>query len=150
MKCEKCNEREVNFHYSFIINNEKAERHLCSECAREEGFSSTIDYRPLTRSNSLWNSFYTDTTRFMTPFGFFGGPMSGIMPAILTIPSVGVNVQPECCPEESEASIPADAGEEIKARRELYALKSQLEQAVKDENYEKAIELRDRIKALEK
>ena len=150
MKCEKCNEREANFHYSVVTNNEKTERHLCGECAREEGFSNVLDYRPMSMASGFWGDFYADMNRFMTPFGNFGGLMSGIMPAMLAMPGVVVNVQPECCPEKSEASIPVDAGEEIKARRELAALKTQLEQAVKDENYEKAIELRDRIKALEK
>ena len=46
-------------------------------------------------------------------------------------------------------NIPEDAGEEIRAKRELHSLKNQLEDAIKAENFEKAAELRDKIRGLE-
>jgi len=52
-------------------------------------------------------------------------------------------------PEARAARIPQDMGAELRERRELIALKHQLKAAVRDEDYEKAIELRDRIKTME-
>ena len=52
-------------------------------------------------------------------------------------------------PAPAAARIPESAGEDLKSRRELIALQYRLKAAVRDENFEKAIELRDRIKALE-
>jgi hypothetical protein len=51
---------------------------------------------------------------------------------------------------ETEAKIPEDAGAELKAKRELLSLKHQLKEAVKAEDFEKAIELRDKIREIEK
>ena len=50
---------------------------------------------------------------------------------------------------EVEAGIPADAGAEVKARRERESLRQQLDEAVKAENFEKAIELRDQLRKLD-
>lgn len=52
--------------------------------------------------------------------------------------------------EETESRIPADAGEDIRRRRELGALREQLSAAVQAEDYEKAAELRDKLRAMEK
>ena len=46
MKCEKCKEKEATFYYSCSINGRTTEKHLCADCAREEGFGETLDYRP--------------------------------------------------------------------------------------------------------
>jgi hypothetical protein len=51
--------------------------------------------------------------------------------------------------ETGSKNIPADAGAELKTKREIAALKAQLEKAVAAEDFEKAIELRDKIRGLE-
>ena len=33
MLCEICGENEATFHYSEVVNGNKTEHHLCSECA---------------------------------------------------------------------------------------------------------------------
>ena len=157
MKCEKCNEREATFYYSSDINGEKTERHLCADCAREEGFGGALDYRPMPLFGGMLDGFFGD---FFTPagsmlsaFDMFGSPMRRMMAPAL--PRVRIVIgEPRTAPvqqkSEAETKIPEDAGEEIRARRELAALKAQLETAVKAEDFEKAIELRDRIRELEK
>ena len=37
MLCEICGENEATFHYSEVVNGNKTEHHLCSECAKELG-----------------------------------------------------------------------------------------------------------------
>ncbi len=42
MRCEHCNEREATTHIKKIINGNKTELHLCSECAAELGVAERI------------------------------------------------------------------------------------------------------------
>ena len=157
MKCEKCNEREASFHYSSNINGEKTEKHLCSECAREEGFGGALDYRPMNMFDDMFGGFFDDFfaphRSFPSAFDRFGMPMRSIMAPAL--PRVHVVIdEPKTAAErnlsEAEKNIPSDAGADVKSRREISALKHQLKEAVKAEDFEKAIELRDKLKELEK
>lgn len=156
MKCEKCNEKEATFYYSSSINGENTQRHLCADCAREEGFGGVLDYRPSHMLGGMFDDFFGD---FFTPargmlsaFDMFGSPMRRMMaPALPRVQVVIGEPKTVSRPQsEAETRIPEDAGEEVKARRELAALKAQLETAVKAEDFEKAIELRDQIRKLEK
>jgi hypothetical protein len=52
-------------------------------------------------------------------------------------------------PYKEDIFIPGDAGEEIRSKRELSALKYRLESAVKAEDFESAAALRDRIREKE-
>jgi protein arginine kinase activator len=49
-----------------------------------------------------------------------------------------------------QGKIPARGAGPLKIRREVLSLKKELEKAVMEENFEKAVELRDKIRALEK
>ena len=155
MKCEKCNEREANFFYTATINGQTTQRRLCSECAAEEGLDKAFGSFG---RESLFDDFFSE------PFGmldsFFGrrSLFGGMMPRMMTLPrslfapaeSAAQTKQTNGPAQtEAEASIPVDAGEEVRTGRELRALKHQLHEAVKAEDFEKAIELRDRIRKLE-
>lgn len=157
MKCDKCSEREATFYYSSDINGEKTERHLCADCAREEGFGGALDYRPMTMFGGMFDTVFGDF--FMSPrsmisaFNMFGSPMRRMIAPVFPRVQIVIGEPRTAAAQQSseaETKIPEDAGEEVKARRELAALKAQLETAVKAEDFEKAIELRDRIRELEK
>jgi len=162
MKCEKCNDKEATFYYSSSINGEKTERRLCADCAREEGFGGALDYRPMQMMNSVFDDmfdgffddFFAPSRSLLSPFDSFGAPLRAMMAPAL--PRINIVIgEPETKKEraplsEAEQKIPADAGEEVKTRRQISALKHQLHEAVKAENFEKAIELRDQLKELEK
>ena len=161
MKCEKCNNAEATFFYSADINGEKTQRHLCAECARAEGYGGALDFdlHPAGMFDSVFEDFFGDffapQRALLSAFDGFGDPFRRMMAPRLTIPRVNI-VLGEASPaavgvgEESETKIPADAGEEVRRRRELDALRQQLDEAVKAEDFEKAITLRDQIKGLEK
>lgn len=159
MKCDKCS-NEAIFHYESNVNGKKSEYHLCEDCAKQEGFGGMLDYRPASMFRSFWgepfgglmNSFFSD------PFtGFFG---RSLMAPAMTMPQVRVMVgDTDACKECENATetaekkmdnIPEDAGKEIRAKRELLSLKHQLKAAVHSEEFEKAAELRDKIRELEK
>lgn len=153
MKCEKCG-KEACFHYQSNINGETTEYHLCPECAQAEGFGNMMSMRP----RSMFDSFWADPFESLLG-GFFGSPFGGLMGGrlmtpTLTLPQINIQVgDPEASTktqEEKADNIPEDAGREIKSRRELMSLKHQLKAAVKAEEFEKAAELRDKIRELEK
>lgn len=157
MKCEKC-DNEAVFHYQSTINGEKTEYHLCADCAKNAGFGEMLGFRP----RSMFDAFFREpfggfmNSFFSEPFGSLADGFFGKSPfaATLTAPSVKIAVgEPEKATESEESktdNIPEDAGEEFRAKRELHALKHQLKSAIKAEEFEKAAELRDKIRELEK
>lgn len=152
MKCQKCNEREASFHYMSDINGERTEKHLCAECAREEGFAARLDRSPAqmlggmhSLVEEMFSDFFSPHPLFSSPFAEFDRAYRGIMSPISTQRPLA---EPRAAGER-EHDIPLDAGSEVRARRHLAALKAQLDTAVKEENYERAIELRDEIRRLE-
>lgn len=41
MICENCEERQATLHFTNYVNGKKSERHLCQQCARENGYLDT-------------------------------------------------------------------------------------------------------------
>ena len=156
MKCEKCNEKEATFYYSCSINGEKTEKHLCADCAKAEGFGEMFDRRPVSAFDGVFDGFFDDFfapgRSLLSAFDVFGSPVRRMMAPVL--PRIHVVIgEPDTGSQtrsEAEAKIPEDAGAEVQTRREVAALKHQLQEAVQAENFEKAIELRDKLKELEK
>ena len=158
MKCEKCNDKEATFYYSCNLNGEKTEKHLCADCARVEGFGGALDFQPISVFDDMCEGFFDDffapRRSLFSPFDMFGSTMRRMMVPVL--PRIELVVgQPQTAAEpaplsDAEAKIPADAGQEVRSRREIASLKHQLREAVRAEDFEKAIELRDKLKELEK
>lgn len=155
MKCEKCNEREANFFYTATINGETTQKRLCSECAAEEGLDQVFASKRRSAFDSMFDSFFAEPFSLMDSFFGRRSLLDAFAPT-MTLPRVlfaPVQVRQTTAQETENAApekdIPADAGEEVKAQRELNMLKSELEEAVKAENFEKAIELRDKIRKME-
>jgi len=116
-------------------------------------------------SNTRREMNYNDPFRFITsPGGFNGGNMWENMtrglfsdrsyPQIVMInPSINRHGAP--CPAgemqagPQEKNIPSDAGADIKRRRELNRLRSEMNTAIKSEDFEKAAGIRDDIYRLE-
>lgn len=150
MKCQNCGKNKATYHYRANINGQKSEQHLCAECAEklqngEDDFFGGMD--------SMFNDFFG---------GFFERPSWGFAPAFgrlmmpaMVLPRLEFSVRsdedaaPEAeKPEAKCAAAPADA--ELSKRREINALREQMNAAVKAEEFEKAAELRDKLRELEK
>ena len=170
MKCEKCNNKDANFHFKANINGEISEHHMCSECAEESGLKDAMASsfgRALDRADNPFMSMFPSQGNTASPMGgSFGGfsiPLSFgnmlIHPLFMPMfPSISQGIQPAAFPqpgiavsaEESEAKIPGDAGEDMRKKREISALRHQMANAVKEENFEQAAVLRDKISIMEK
>ena len=154
MKCEKCHEKDAQFYYKETVNGKTTEAHLCADCAHEAGLDRAFERR----SQEMFADFDRAFKSFFAPDPFFDGFFpSRRMPSLartmlmpmLTLPRIEIGiVEPEKTEEKQEAG--AEKDEALNRRRELNALRHQLREAVRAENYEKAIELRDKIKELEK
>ena len=153
MKCEKCGKNEANYYYKETINGKTSEKHLCTDCAGEEGLLSAFDWQPEKVFDDFFGDFFDSRGSLFDSFFGTGLPRLArtmLRPA-LTLPRVEIGrIQPEEKPASVETGIKIapEVNEELRLCREKLALKEQLAEAVRNEDYERAIELRDKLKAL--
>lgn len=152
MLCEQCGKNQAAVHMTKVVNNQKQEAHLCSECAKQfSGFHSGIDF-----SNMLSSMFGPPQIGTACPtchssladvqkrgqlgcsdcYQVFRQELSGLLRKIHgTTNHMG--------------KVPAKGYARVKAQRQLEGLRQQLQTAVSRENYEQAAELRDEIRRIE-
>lgn len=166
MRCQHCNEREATTHIKRNINGNKTEMHLCSECAAELGVMEEFSPESLFADTFFGNllgagipamnvlsgvdrceycgSSFNDIVKSGTVgcshcYGRFADKLE---PSIVKIHGktkhVGKNVT-----YTSEEPITAEKKENTSE-----SLKVQLKQAIKEQRFEDAAVLRDKIKEL--
>ena len=145
MTCQNCGKNEVNFHYSSNINGCITEMNLCAQCATTTGY----DLKHMYESGRFFNSF--STTEFF-PVIF---PMMGIGAGIRRKTPEGARIAEydrasgcECgkiAPETANTEIDDD----MRKRREINMIREQMRTAAENDDFEKAIELREKIKVME-
>lgn len=167
MKCQKCGANNANTHVKTIINGEFKEYDLCSECAKQMGYTNVFGSIEDEFSNFLGSFFgnvlpaRTQATRCE----FCGSTYSDIAKSghvgcancydvfgEQLLPSIRrMHGNTTHCGKNSgradsrKAAKPAEETKEQKIAR----LRSELDKAVKEQNFELAAELRDKIKGLE-
>jgi len=160
MKCNKCGNNNATFHYKANINGQTTETHLCAECAQKAGFTEeSLFGSSIFGSNIFGNSMFggsmidfmfSDAYRsFFAPAGrgFFSDFDRFMMP-VIAVPRLEMVVRSDEENQKEKVSGVPDA--DLSRRRELNALREQLSCAVKAEEFEKAAELRDKLRELEK
>lgn len=164
MYCEECKMKPANVHITKIINDVVSEVHLCTDCAgkhTEIKFSITPSYMPLdllsgilpqlgtvektpTEEELVCSNCSIKFSDFLSS-GMLGCSIcyssfeSRLDPIIRRIHGSGQHI----------GKIHERRGTKLKARREIINLKEELDKAVRNEDYEKAAFLRDRIKTME-
>ncbi len=158
MLCEKCKKREATVHISSTVNGIKSEQRLCAECAeKEKGFFSLgVD--------NLFSGFFGEsvfgapsvneqkkctlcgqTKRELAKSGragctkcydVFGDELERIIHGIHG--SARYN-----------GTLPGKHAESAGKRKKIDELKKEQQMAIAEQNYERAAELRDEIRALE-
>jgi len=162
MNCQRCQQRTANVHITQYINGQKHEAHLCEECAQAAKITVNLPQLPITNLKNLLaflgqgNKVDRSVPELIckncqTPYqkvhetGYVGCSdcyeqfTTQIEPALKKIH--GTNMH--------RGKIPSRLGAIYLVKREIEDLKSRLRQAVGLEEYEKAADLRDRIKLLE-
>lgn len=149
MKCEKCNQNEASVYYRTSINGETSEQHLCADCAGELGLDKAFSWQSRDLFEEAFGGFFG-----RDPFeSFFGGSLlpsfaRRTMAPMLTLPRIEIRLaEPET---GTKAPAETKTDPELERRREINALREQMNTAVRAEDFEKAIELRDKLRELEK
>lgn len=168
MKCEKCG-KEANFYYKSNINGKVTTMNLCSECAEKMGgengmtsFDSMFDSMfdnifggSLFGGNMFGNSLFGSmlSPMRMSPWSSFGFDRSMLMPKIHVMiePMTSVSTENKTGAAETkpETKIDPKIDPEMSKRRELNMLREQMKNAVEKEEFEKAAQLRDKIRQLD-
>lgn len=162
--CERCKKEQATFHLTNINRDgAKAERHLCDKCAAEEGLlqsgKSAIDQHAL----AMLESFIAGTKN--------AAELNNLVCDQCGISYVEFRNQGLLgCPHDYEVfkdqigrllerthagashhvgKMPKSLGQAHRPHEDIRRLKRQLDEAVAAEDYERAAELRDRIRELE-
>lgn len=167
MMCEKCGQRPAMVHVAEIINGQKQETHLCEVCAKELQIHGFGFFPQMNLNNFLAGLLNND---------FNSGSYSQTDAAVKTCEKCGVSEAQfakqgllgcsECYPNFEEkmipllrrihgntrhiGKVPERKGGRARLVKEIEVIKRQLKEAVSREEFEKAAQLRDTIRQLEK
>lgn len=151
MKCENCGKNEVTFVYRSNINGRITEKHLCSECAETMGFAlATHNQRMMRGFDSMFNGGFFDN--FFSPRLF--ERMSGMLEDpfddfFADMPALGLApAQQDEQQEKKNDLVSQEEQSHFSKQRQMNALQLELKKAIHREEFERAAELRDQIRAL--
>lgn len=169
MFCQECGKRPSTLHFTKIVNGEKTEFHICEACAREKGegipgapnsfsihslLSGILDFDP-TVSKGLSSMKPQESIRCsncgmtytqFSKIGRFGCSecyssfRERLNPLIKRIHG---NIT-------HSGKIPKRSGNKIQTKRRIEQLRSELHSSIEAEEFEKAAQLRDQIRELER
>jgi protein arginine kinase activator len=160
MTCEKCKKKAATFHLTAIENGQKREAHLCEDCARETG---VMNVKLNFSIGDLLGSFAEPPVKSSSKAPQVRCPECGI-----TYSEFKTKARLGCANDYQVfkgellrllekvhgstthvGKTPATADAQVRKEHELMRLKRELETVVKTEDFEKAAQIRDRIRTLE-
>ncbi len=179
MLCQNCEKNEATTHIKQIINGEMSETYLCSECAKLLGANDMFSdfnlnfsdffgnfFSDMLPAHNLLNTVRCDkcgcTFDDIVKSGKVGCAecyrtfYDKLLPSLQRIHgklqhagkiSASAETEEEEKPQESPAKEPEKPSESNEEK--INALKAEMDEAVKQQDFEKAAELRDEIKVLE-
>ncbi|NLW84295.1 MAG: hypothetical protein GXY41_07840 [Phycisphaerae bacterium] len=164
MLCQACKERTATIHLTEITNGQRAETHLCQECAHQQGLAVKAQI-PLNELLSTLLSVQPQAQKVPGPSEL--DVMDKVCPecgmtlkrfakeSLLGCPHDYTAFEEQLSPliERSHngkswhcGKVPTHTSNEEKQDILLRQLRRELEQAIKNEDYEAAARLRDQIK----
>lgn len=165
MKCQKCGSDNANTHVKTIVDGEFKEYDLCSECSKKMGYSNIFGDIVDEFSNFLGSFFgnalpaRTQATRC----DFCGSTYADIAKSGHVgcahcydvfenelLPSIRrIHGNTTHCGKNSANSAEISQAPKETKKDKIKKLKEELDKAVKEQNFERAAELRDEIKGME-
>ena len=166
MLCDRCQKRPAQVHLTQIINNTKNQMNLCSVCATELqaeslGFAPQLNIHDFL--SGLINHHFTGTSIKPNAMPQMSCEKCGASEA--QVAKSGLFGCSECYSQFGDRTlpllkrihgssthtgkVPRRTGGTALISKEIRSLKSLLQDAVKTEEFEKAAQIRDRIKELE-
>ncbi len=151
MICDKCKKRQATVHRKIMINGIYAERHLCSECARD--YDSELDLlTPASILSSMFTTVEGPTAKRCKTCGTTATEFkrTGRVGCADCYNALSDSVLPMIKRVQGSVSHVGSAPTPtVKPKTELETLKMELSEAVRAEDYKKAAILRDKIKEIE-
>lgn len=161
MLCENCKSNTAIIHSVMIINGKKHERYLCNDCARGEQFSmpsliNILSGLQVVRrvegeelkcacGNTFSNFQNTGLLGCAQCYTTFKTELKPVIKRAQGGKALHTGRRPK-----RYISAAAATQDDIGLPSEAESIKAELETAVKEERYERAAELRDRLRALER
>ena len=156
MLCERCKKTEATIHITEVTSGEHRETHLCEQCAEAQGL---VVKSPVT-INQLLNSFImahsgaaelAELTCNKCGISFLEFRQHGLLGCphdyeVFSQALEGLLARIHGQDTQHLGKVPARGSSEQKKNMELLQLRRDLAEAVEAEEYEKAAQLRDRIK----
>lgn len=173
MICQECNQRPAALHFTKITNGEKTEVNLCEKCAHEKGdmfmftggsgfsfnnlLAGLLNIDTLQKQNQNQNTFHQEeilqcqqcsmTFAQFVKVGRFGcshcyETFKEQLPPVLKRLHSGNWTH--------NGKIPKRIGGGIQLRKQIESLKNELRDLISQEEFEKAAQIRDEIRSLEK
>ena len=168
MLCQECGKKQATLHFTKILNGEKTEFHICESCAREKGelipgtpngfsihnlLSGLLDFEP--SSHNPLSSKVQQPSRCES-CGLTYGQFSkvGRFGCSSCYKQFGEKLDPLFKRVHGSTShtgkVPKRSGGLIKHKREIELLKKELLTRIEKEEFEKAAQIRDEIRELER
>ena len=164
MLCEQCKSRQATVHVKQVINGDSTEKNLCEQCARQTGEMDFLSLVGDVNINSLLASFM-NLEQAAAPSRHKGDACHTCGADYRRFADSGRLGCADCYQALSKqlapllkrihgslvhsGKAPRGRSAEIQRERQLGQLKQELKDAVGHEQYERAVELRDRIRRLE-
>ncbi|RFU68661.1 hypothetical protein D0469_11915 [Peribacillus saganii] len=172
MICQECNKRPATLHFTKIVNGEKTEVHICEKCAQEKGemfmfngggsfsinnlLAGLLNMEPVfqhTNPSTIAKSQEAQCPGCNMTFSEF--TQAGKFGCAQCYETFKDNLNPVLKRLHSGntahiGKIPERLGGGIHLRKKMDDLKQLLKDAIDQEEFEKAAELRDELRSLEK
>lgn len=167
MFCEKCQKNQATVHMTKIVNGQKVEVHLCSDCAKQMEFGGPISFQDIFQglldiaASAMQQSQTKEERKDMeqskcpvcglTYDGFKHNGKLGCAACYQTFrPQLDATLKSIHGSTTHRGKIPHKNGEELLAKKEMEHLKKELAKAIEEERYEDAAMYRDKIRAAQK
>ncbi|WP_026565492.1 UvrB/UvrC motif-containing protein [Bacillus sp. UNC41MFS5] len=172
MICQECNQRPAALHFTKIINGEKTEVNLCEKCAQEKGEMFIFNGESGFAFNNLLAGLLNIDPAFQKPSQspfhqeeiLQCDSCSMTFPQFLKVGRFGCSHCYEVFKEQLKpvlrrlhsgnwthnGKIPKRIGGGIHLRKQIDELKGTLKESIANEEFEKAAEIRDEIRQLER
>ncbi|MEH7072332.1 UvrB/UvrC motif-containing protein [Neobacillus drentensis] len=172
MICQECNQRPAALHFTKIINGEKTEVHLCEKCAQEKGEMFIFNGESGFAFNNLLAGLLNIDPSFQKPSQspfhqeeiLHCDSCSMTFQQFLKVGRFGCSHCYESFKEQlnpvlrrlhsgnwtHNGKIPKRIGGGIHLKKQIDELKNNLKESISSEEFEKAAEIRDEIRQLER
>lgn len=162
MLCQDCGKQQATVHLTQIVNNEKIVLSLCKDCAANRGFHSPLDSVPFPLAEILSGLIQQHFPRKKEPMPELKCPNCGLTFEGFTRqgrfgcdecygafrPRLETIMRKIHGSSLHKGKLPVSDSEEQLPVREEERLEAELKKAIETEDFERAADLRDKLKAI--